>query len=308
MREVHRAATPLELLYDLSFVVAFGTAADELAHYLAEGHFGAAIGGFGLAVFAVSWAWMNYSWFASAYDNDDWVFRVATMVQMVGVVVLALGIEEMFASLDRGAALDVRVMVLGYVVMRVSMIFLWLLVARHDPHRAPAARTYLWTIGVAQVGWVVLALLGLPVATFFVVAAGLFAVELVGPVLAERRSPTPWHARHIAERHGLLVLITLGEGVLGTVAALDALVHTEHGWTVDAALLAVAGIGLTFGIWWMYLVVPWGEVLERHRGRASVWGAGHILLFGSIAPRVPGSTSRPTFSRAPPRWTRPPRC
>jgi low temperature requirement protein LtrA len=108
---VHRAATPLELLYDLTFVVAFGAAADELAHYLAEGHFGAAVGGFGLAVFAVTgtWAWMNYSWFASAYDNDDWVFQVATMVQMVGVVVLALGIEEMFASLD------VRVMVLGYV-------------------------------------------------------------------------------------------------------------------------------------------------------------------------------------------------
>jgi low temperature requirement protein LtrA len=81
----------LELLYDLTFVVAFGTAADQLAHYLAEGHLGPAIGGFCLAVFAVSFAWMNYSWFASAYDNDDWVFRVATMVQMVGVIVLSLG-------------------------------------------------------------------------------------------------------------------------------------------------------------------------------------------------------------------------
>jgi len=136
---------------------------------------------------------------------------------------------------------------------------------------------------VAQVGWVVLALLGLPVSTFFVAAAGLFAVELVGPVLAERRSPTPWHAHHIAERHGLLALITLGEGVLGTVAALNALVHTEHGWTVNAALLAVAGIGLTFGIWWMYFLVPWGEVLALHRERAYLWGTGHLLLFGSIA-------------------------
>jgi low temperature requirement protein LtrA len=99
--EARRTATPLELLYDLTFVVAFGTAADQLAHYLAEGHLGPAIGGFCLAVFAVSFAWMNYSWFASAYDNDDWVFRVATMVQMVGVIVLSLGIPEMFASIDR---------------------------------------------------------------------------------------------------------------------------------------------------------------------------------------------------------------
>jgi low temperature requirement protein LtrA len=281
--EAHRPATPLELLYDLTFVVAFGTAADQLAHYLAGGHLGPAIGGFCFAVFAVTWAWMNYSWFASAYDNDDWVFRVATMVQMVGVIVLSLGIPEMFASIDRGGALDVGVMVVGYVVMRVPMLFLWWLVARHDPARAPAARKYIWTIGVAQFGWVGLTLLGLPISTFLLLGSVLFAVELVGPVLAERQSPTPWHARHIAERHGLLVIITLGEGVFGTVVALSALVHSEHGWTLDAALLAVAGIGLTFGLWWMYFVVPWGEVLQRHRERSWVWGIGHILLFGSIA-------------------------
>jgi low temperature requirement protein LtrA len=67
-----------------------------------RGRYGAAIGGFCFAVFAVVWAWMNYSWFASAYDTDDWLFRVATMVQMVGVIVLSLGIPEMFASIDRG--------------------------------------------------------------------------------------------------------------------------------------------------------------------------------------------------------------
>jgi low temperature requirement protein LtrA len=97
----------LELLYDFTFVVAFGTAADQLAHYLAEAHLGPAIGGFCSAVLAVTFAWMNYSWFASAYDNDDWVLRVATMVQMVGVIVLSLGIPEMFASIDREGALDV---------------------------------------------------------------------------------------------------------------------------------------------------------------------------------------------------------
>ena len=90
--EAHRAATPLELLFDLTFVVAFGIAANELAHYLADGHVWPGILGFVFATFAVSWAWINYSWFASAYDTDDWVFRLATMVQMVGVIVLALGL------------------------------------------------------------------------------------------------------------------------------------------------------------------------------------------------------------------------
>jgi len=97
--EEHRSATPLELLYDLTFVVAFGTAATELAHYLANGHVATAIVGFTIASFAVAWAWINYSWFASAYDTDDWVMRLATMVQMLGVIVLALGLARMFASI-----------------------------------------------------------------------------------------------------------------------------------------------------------------------------------------------------------------
>ncbi len=299
--EAHRTATPLELLYDLTFVVAFGTAANELAHYLAEGHFGAAIGGFCFAVLAVVWAWMNYSWFASAYDNDDWVFRVATMVQMVGVIILSLGIPEMFASIDRGVALDVVVMVVGYVVMRVSMVFLWWLVARDDPARAPAARKYIWTIGVAQFGWVGLALLGLPISTFLLLGSVLFALELAGPVLAERRSPTPWHARHLAERYGLLVIITLGEGVLGTVVALNALVHTEHGWTLDAALLAVAGTGLTFGLWWMYFVVPWGEVLGRHRSARQYGASATSCSSGLSRLQAAACTWPPTFSRVSPR-------
>src|SRR5690349_15594061 len=123
--EDHRASTPLELLYDLTIVVGFGTAADELAHYVAEDRVGVGVAGFAFAAFAVSWAWLNYSWFASAYDTDDWVFRIATMVQMAGVIVVALGIPQMFASLDHGDTLDVGVVVAGYVVMRIALLWLW---------------------------------------------------------------------------------------------------------------------------------------------------------------------------------------
>ena len=123
--EEHRASTPLELLYDLTIVVAFGTASDQLSHYIAEDHVWAGVGGFAFAAFAVIWAWLNYSWFASAYDTDDWVFRLATMVQMVGVIVFSLGQPQMFASLEHGGTLDNGVMVSGYVIMRASMIYLW---------------------------------------------------------------------------------------------------------------------------------------------------------------------------------------
>src|SRR3954447_16805775 len=164
-QERHRAATPLELLYDLTIVVAFGTAADELARYVADDRAGVGVAGFAFAAFAVSWAWVNYSWFASAYDTDDWVFRLATMVQMAGVIVLALGLTQMFASIDRGDTLDNGVMVAGYVIMRAALVFLWWQVARQDEEHRPTARAYMATIGAAQVGWVALAVVGLPLAT-----------------------------------------------------------------------------------------------------------------------------------------------
>jgi low temperature requirement protein LtrA len=283
-REAHRSTTPLELLYDLTIVVAIGAAANELAHYVAEDHPGAGVLGFAFAAFAVIWAWINYSWFASAYDTDDWVFRLATLVQMVGVIVLALGLEQMFASIDDGSTLDNGVMVAGYVVMRASMLFLWAQAARHDPARAPAARTYLWTIAVAQSGWVILVFLDLSVAATFAVAAVLLAIELAGPAIAERRhGGTPWHADHIAERYGLLVIITLGEGIIGTVASVNAVVHGAEGWTLDAALVVIAGVGLTFGTWWMYFAIPWAAALRARRRRAFTWRYGHIFMFAGLA-------------------------
>jgi low temperature requirement protein LtrA len=282
--EEHRAATPLELLFDLTFVVAFGIASNELAHYLADGDIWTGIAGFAFATFAVAWAWINYSWFASAYDTDDWVFRVATMVLMVGVIVLALGLEDAFASIAEGETLDSGVIVAGYVVMRVPMVFLWAQVARHDPARRRAAATYIWTISVAQVLWVVLAVSDPPIETAFAAAFALIALEMSGPFIAERRKGgTPWHARHIAERYGLLVIITLGEGILGTVASINAVVHGSEGWTVDAVVVAIAGVGLIFATWWTYFSIPWADVLEAHRERSFVWGYGHLVVFSSLA-------------------------
>src|SRR5215831_18485577 len=59
--ELHRVATPLELLFDLTFVIAFGLAASQFAHALAERHYATALIGFGFASFAISWAWANFS-------------------------------------------------------------------------------------------------------------------------------------------------------------------------------------------------------------------------------------------------------
>ena len=280
--EEHRSATPLELLFDLTFVVAFGFAADELAHALAEGHLASGLAGFAFAVFAVTWAWINFTWFASAYDTDDWVFRVATMLQMFGVLVLALGLPALFESIDEGDVVDNRVMVAGYVVMRVAMVFQWLRAARQDPARRTACLTYATAISVAQAGWIALLLAETSLVVTFLWAAVLTLVEFAGPVIAERRKGgTPWHPHHVAERYGLFVIIALGEGVLGTAVALTAIVEGP-GWSADVVLLGIAGTALIFGMWWVYFVVPGGQLLERHRERNFGWGYGHMVLLGAL--------------------------
>ncbi len=281
--ETHRSATPLELLFDLAFVVAFGQAADQLAHFIADEHAMIGLGGFAFAMFSICWAWINFSWFASAFDTDDWFYRLTTLVQMIGVIVLALGIPRLFHSLIEGDHLDNGVIVAGYVVMRVAMVAQWLRVAKQDPAHRRTALTYVAFILVAQVGWVVLAVLDVTVGLFVVASVALYAIELGGPIAAERKSgETPWHAHHIAERYGLLAIIALGEVVFGTVASVAALVE-HQAWSVEAGLVAFAGIGIAFGLWWVYFIAPSGEVLARYRGRAFVWGYGHIVLFASIA-------------------------
>jgi low temperature requirement protein LtrA len=280
--EAHRVATPLELLFDLTFVVGFGLAASQVAHALAEGHYAVALIGFGFASFSICWAWVNFSWFSSAYDTDDWVFRLVTMVQMIGVLVLAIGLPRMFASIEHGEHLDNSVMVLGYVIMRVAMVFQWLRAARQDPARRSACLTYATAISIAQIGWVVLIFVDFTLGVTLLLSCTLALIELAGPVIAEHRDGgTPWHAHHIAERHGLFAIIALGEGVVGTLATLSAVVEGQ-GWTADAALVCIAGLGLTFGMWWVYYILPSAQVLHAHRDRAFVWGYGQMVVVTSI--------------------------
>ncbi|WP_249354193.1 low temperature requirement protein A [Microbacterium sp. 2FI] len=280
--EAHRAATPLELLFDLTFVVAFSQISSQAAHYLEVGDMATALGGFAFTVFGATWAWINYSWLASAYDNDDIFFRIATMVEMLGVLIFALGVPPLFHSLVEGEHLDNSVIVAGYVVMRIAAVALWLRAAKNDPARRKTCLAYAWNISIAQVFWIAQIVLNLPIGVSLALAGVLVAFELAGPLYAEGKfGSTPWHPHHIAERYGLLTIITLGEVVLGTILAISAVIDID-GWSVEAVLIAFAGTALVFGLWWSYFLMPSGRLLAHHRERSWVWGYGHIILFGSL--------------------------
>ncbi|MFE6038575.1 low temperature requirement protein A [Streptomyces sp. NPDC056452] len=285
-KELARSSSPLELLFDLTFVVAVGTAASHFAEMAAEGHPGQAVTAFVLAMFAISVAWISFSWFASAFGTDDWLDRALTMVQMIGVVVFSLGLPAMFHSVEEGGHLELRVMVLGYVVMRVAIVLQWWRAARESPsYRAVCTANIRWIV-TAQLGWVVVGFTQPQLAVAFAAFAVLGALELAVPLLTQGSAGgTPWHPHHVAERYGLFAIIVLGESVVGTVASSGDLLGGVDGlhWSGNAIAVVVAGVGLTFGMWWVYFSTPFGDVLVHRRNRGYLFGYGHIPLFMGIA-------------------------
>jgi low temperature requirement protein LtrA len=193
--EPHRVATPLELLFDLCFVVAVAQASAHLHRGLSDAHWGDAILGYALVFFAIWWAWMNFTWFASAYDADDIPYRLAVLVQIAGVLVLAAGVPRAFEQRD------FHVATAGYAIMRIGLVALWLRAAASDRVGRRTAIRYAIGLTLVQLGW--LALLALPADRWLAGWLVLGPAELVVPVWAEWHRPISWHPHHIAERFGL---------------------------------------------------------------------------------------------------------
>lgn len=272
-QEQHRAATPLELFFDLCFVAAVSQAATQLHQVLAEGNLATGLFGYAGVFFAIWWAWVNFTWFASAYDTDDVPYRLLTLLQMSGVLVLAAGVPAAFEQYD------FTVVVVGYVIMRVAMIAQWLRAAAEDPGGRAAALRYALGIGVVQIGWI--ARLWAPGVWAAVTFAALVVAELAVPAWAESRGrATRWHPEHIAERYSLFTIIVLGEAVLGALAALQSTL-TEQGLSTPLVLTAVGGLVLVFALWWTYFTGL--DVRLRTVRVALTWGYVHYLVFAAVA-------------------------
>ena len=272
--EPHRASTPLELLFDLVTVIAIASAAAGLHHALAAGH-PEGIFKFLGAFFAIWWAWMNYTWLASAYDNDDALFRVLTMVVMAGSLTVAAGVDTFFATNS------LVMLIIGYVVMRLAMVLLWLRAARGDSARRKTARTYAIGIALVQLYWIALMPLQPMSVGWLIAALALgWVLELVVPAVAERNGMTPWHRHHIMERYGLLTIIVLGETLL---AAAMALRHAagDH-FDIRFVHIALSALVITLAMWWLYFSSE--EHLPKvNLSHALSWGYGHAPLFAAGA-------------------------
>ena len=276
--EKGRVSSPLELLFDLTFVVAVSSIVGQLAHAVAEDHLATALPNYLMVFFAIWWAWLNFTWFASAYDTDDVPYRLLTMLQMGGVLVLAAGVPSAF---EEG---DYRLITLGYFIMRIALVVQWLRAAVQNPEGRTTALRYALGITVVQALWIIRLFttedvpFGWQVAIFVLLAV----CEMAVPLWAERTGHTAWHPHHVAERYALFTIILLGESVLASTVGVQSVI-TAGTSSGEFVLLAASGLALLFGLWWVYFLEPAHEGLVKRPSRSFYWGYGHYLVFAALA-------------------------
>lgn len=290
--EPHRAASPLELLTDLCFVVAVAQSAAEFHHAISANHLTQGIIGFAMSFFGVWWAWLNFTWFASSYDNDDVVYRLLTILQIIGSLVFAAGIPRMVGG-------DFVLGVTGYIIMRVALVAQWLRAAKHDPERRETCLRYAQGIFMVQLLWIGFLLVpkGFVIPIFFFLAI----VEMLVPAFAEVSGKTPWHPHHVAERYGLFFIIVLGETILSSTLAVQSMLN-EHRTHLQVLCVVFGGILIIFSAWWLYFARDAGEVLSESQNSdlkaAFKWGFGHYFIFASGAALGAGLAARVDY------WTK----
>jgi low temperature requirement protein LtrA len=202
-------------------------------------------------------------------------YRLLTLLQIAGVLVLAAGVPIGFATLN------FTVITCGYVLMRIGMIAQWIRVSIEYPPGRPAAIRYAVGIGVAQIGWVIR--LFLPHPWDLVFFGVLAVVEMLVPMWAETGGrATSWHPDHIYDRYSSFTLIVLGECVSALTIAMQGVVTGPH-VVVSLVVLAAAALLLVFGLWWAYFKNDAAEVLRASLRTTMIWAYSHLFIFMSIA-------------------------
>jgi len=270
-KEAHRAASPLELFFDLVFVVAVSFASVQLHHMAAENHLGSGVLGYLMVFFAIWWCWMNFSWFGTSFDTDDWLYRILAFIQMAGVLVLASGAA---AAMEEH---DFTAITIGYAIMRLALVTQWIRVALGNPQLRATALRYAVGITVVQLAW--FARLLLPETAAFIGFFVLVAAEISVPIWAESRRRTPSNPHHITERYGLFTLILLGESIL---ASANAVVESLHTIENLGALMTIAACALitAAGMWWIYFSRGHHHMITSLRSSLA-YGYSHYVIFAA---------------------------
>ncbi|CAN5191460.1 low temperature requirement protein A [soil metagenome] len=238
--------TTLELFFDLIYVFAFTQVSLLMAH---GSHGTADATGVlqGLVVLGlVWWSWTSYAWLGNQAHADRGIVRVGVMVAIATMFVVTLAIPEAFADHEGGLFAPI-VFAVGYIFVRVVHSVVYIIAAGAD---AGLRRQVIVSLGIGLVPSAALLIIGAFVGAPYQVWIWLVAIALDLLIVYLSSSDGDWRlpsAAHFAERHGLIIILALGESIvaIGVGAA-------QLPLSVGIIVGSVLGVALALGLWWTY--------------------------------------------------------
>ena len=237
MGELHaereQRVTPLELFFDLVFVFAF----TQVTTVLSDNSTWSGLGHALLILGVLWWGWASYAWLTNTVDPGLGAVSAAMLVAMAAMFVAALAVPDAFGS--HGVLFGV-----AFLVVTVMHLTLYALSARRDPDLLAAI------LRVAPSGLVGAALI--IVAGFVdgrlkpILWLAALAVAYFVPLVLGMRG---WRVQpaHFAERHGLIVIIAIGESLIAI-----GLGEEVSGLGTEVIVAAVLGFAVTTSFWLAY--------------------------------------------------------
>jgi low temperature requirement protein LtrA len=268
--------TFVELFFDLVFVFAV----TQVVQVLHDGFGWGAVGRAVLVFWLVWWAWTQFTWALNAADTTHHMVELATLLAVAVAFFMAVAVPDAF----RGRALWFAV---PYVMVRTVGLTLYGRVAEEaHPSQLAAVRTFC-LVSLGGLAAVVMGAVAGGTTQYW--AWGLaILLDVIAAGVGGRLEGWDLHPEHFAERHGLIVIIALGESL---IVAAGGLVGVP--WDVHLAAVAVLAVAVTCAFWWSYFPVAKPELdhaLASARGRAQsmlardVYSLTHFpLLCGVVA-------------------------
>ncbi|WP_427159947.1 low temperature requirement protein A [Aliinostoc sp. HNIBRCY26] len=269
--EEERRATWLELFYDLVFVVAVS----QLAHNLKSHISPSGLWGFVVLFIPVWWSWIGTTFYANRFDSDDIGHRLLVGVQMLTAAAMAVNIHHGLSESAAGFAL-------AYALGRAILVVQYVLAGIHIPAAKALTTHYAIGFAIAAVLWLLSAFL--PAPWRFVLWGLGIIIDFATPLTAHKvQMGLLPHASHLPERFGLFTIIVLGEAIIAVVNGVS-----EHHWNIFTAISGLFGLGIAFGLWWIYFDNLGGTPIEAAKvsGKVSImniWLYTHLPLVIGIA-------------------------